>query len=281
MESDVNKMNLSNLGMIFCSTLRIDRFCFNWLVNSWADCWAGCLTEEAEYERFMPKRFPSNASSLKQQHPPQAPSHQQPPQTPSYQQPPPYEHTPPAPSSRQPQAPHSDSRTSSQIRQSAETGRSVDTGRSVEADASQDVWPTVPNREKLTIPPLSATLARKEGKDGRHALSLIELDYEQAAHRERMEREREKELEREREREEALGARPQYNHHDHHPHHKLAPSTDRTLSVVTDGEGYSTVVEPNKSPRQSIAGDCGRFGLLQSLPPIPPLSPMIREGRNS
>lgn len=59
-------MGLSNLGMIFCSTLRIDRFCFNWLVNSWADCWAGCLTEEDEYERTLPipRRYPSNASSL-------------------------------------------------------------------------------------------------------------------------------------------------------------------------------------------------------------------------
>lgn len=49
--SDVNKMNLSNLGMIFCSTLRIDRFCFNWLVGHWADCWQGCLTEKSELEK--------------------------------------------------------------------------------------------------------------------------------------------------------------------------------------------------------------------------------------
>ena len=49
--SGVNKMNLSNLGMIFCSTLRIDRFCFNWLVGHWADCWQGCLTEKSELER--------------------------------------------------------------------------------------------------------------------------------------------------------------------------------------------------------------------------------------
>ncbi|KAH8147366.1 uncharacterized protein LAJ45_08522 [Morchella importuna] len=64
--SDVNKMGLANLGMIFCSTLRIDRFCFNWLVNSWSDCWAGCLTEEEEYERTLPpppRRNPSITSS--------------------------------------------------------------------------------------------------------------------------------------------------------------------------------------------------------------------------
>ncbi|KAI5795102.1 hypothetical protein EDC01DRAFT_629847 [Geopyxis carbonaria] len=63
MASDINKMNLANLGMIFCSTLRIDRFCFNWLVNSWADCWAGCLTEDDEYERTLPRRHPSDAST--------------------------------------------------------------------------------------------------------------------------------------------------------------------------------------------------------------------------
>ena len=61
--SNVNKMNLSNLGMIFCSTLRIDRFCFNWLVNSWGDCWAGCLTEEEEYNRVEPASKPPSASS--------------------------------------------------------------------------------------------------------------------------------------------------------------------------------------------------------------------------
>lgn len=49
--SEVNKMNLSNLGMIFCSTLRIDRFCFNWLVGRWADCWQGCLAEKDEFEK--------------------------------------------------------------------------------------------------------------------------------------------------------------------------------------------------------------------------------------
>lgn len=58
-------MNLANLGMIFCSTLRIDRFCFNWLVNSWADCWAGCNTEEEEYERITNalQRQPSTSTS--------------------------------------------------------------------------------------------------------------------------------------------------------------------------------------------------------------------------
>ena len=66
-QSDVNKMNLSNLGMIFCSTLRIDRFCFNWLVGHWADCWQGCWTERDELEKTDPELWNKqrdNASTM-------------------------------------------------------------------------------------------------------------------------------------------------------------------------------------------------------------------------
>lgn len=66
-QSEVNKMNLSNLGMIFCSTLRIDRFCFNWLVGHWADCWQGCWTERDELEktdRELWKKQRDNASAI-------------------------------------------------------------------------------------------------------------------------------------------------------------------------------------------------------------------------
>lgn len=66
--SDVNKMNLSNLGMIFCSTLRIDRFCFNWLVGSWDECWAGCATEEAEYLKTLPQQRASTAPTSPASH---------------------------------------------------------------------------------------------------------------------------------------------------------------------------------------------------------------------
>ncbi|KAF8428138.1 hypothetical protein EV426DRAFT_705034 [Tirmania nivea] len=71
-QSDVNKMNLSNLGMIFCSTLRIDRFCFNWLVGHWVDCWQGCWTERDELEKTDPelwKRQRDNASDMQSQAP--------------------------------------------------------------------------------------------------------------------------------------------------------------------------------------------------------------------
>lgn len=52
--SEQNKMNLSNLGLIFCSTLRMDRFIFNWLVSDWSECWQGCWTEEKELQETDP-----------------------------------------------------------------------------------------------------------------------------------------------------------------------------------------------------------------------------------
>ncbi|KAF3940257.1 hypothetical protein ABW19_dt0208257 [Dactylella cylindrospora] len=42
---DVTRMGLSNLAMIFCSTMKVDRYTFNWLVGSWSDCWGGCWEE--------------------------------------------------------------------------------------------------------------------------------------------------------------------------------------------------------------------------------------------
>ncbi|KAF3916677.1 Beta-chimaerin [Dactylellina cionopaga] len=43
---DVTRMGLSNLAMIFCSTMKLDRYIFHWLVGSWSDCWGGCWAEE-------------------------------------------------------------------------------------------------------------------------------------------------------------------------------------------------------------------------------------------
>ncbi|KAF3912102.1 Beta-chimaerin [Orbilia brochopaga] len=43
---DVTRMGLSNLAMIFCSTMKMDRYIFHWLVGSWSDCWGGCWAEE-------------------------------------------------------------------------------------------------------------------------------------------------------------------------------------------------------------------------------------------
>jgi hypothetical protein len=221
MESEVNKMNLSNLGMIFCSTLRIDRFCFNWLVNSWADCWAGCLTEEDEYNRTLQKRAPSNESI------------------------------------NRPQIPSSESRTSSR------------TGRTIELDGSRDRWPSTSSRDVPTSSSSSVHPPRKECReDGGHDRERDRGGKDDwLRQRERMERKQDREKEWERERQVAVEIR----------RHKKEPSS-LSLSVRTDeyDDRYSTMVQANASPRQSI--DCGRLGAAATLPPIQPLSPMIKEG---
>ena len=44
--SDKNKMNYHNLCVCFQPCLRIDNFCFQFLVNDWRNCWQGCWTEK-------------------------------------------------------------------------------------------------------------------------------------------------------------------------------------------------------------------------------------------
>lgn len=44
--SDKNKMTYSNLCICFQPALRIDPFCFHFLVQQWRDCWQGCYTEK-------------------------------------------------------------------------------------------------------------------------------------------------------------------------------------------------------------------------------------------
>ena len=41
-----NKMNYSNLCVCFQPCLKIDGFCFQFLVNDWKNCWQGCWTEK-------------------------------------------------------------------------------------------------------------------------------------------------------------------------------------------------------------------------------------------
>lgn len=43
---DKNKMNYSNLCICFQPCLRIDAFCFQFLVCDWRNCWQGCWTEK-------------------------------------------------------------------------------------------------------------------------------------------------------------------------------------------------------------------------------------------
>ena len=63
--SDKNKMTYHNLCVCFQPALRIDAFCFNFLVQHWRKCWQGCWTEkealEGEY-RVLDGQPPSGGS---------------------------------------------------------------------------------------------------------------------------------------------------------------------------------------------------------------------------
>lgn len=54
--SDKNKMDFRNLCICFQPCMKIDAFCFKFLVCNWRDCWKGCKTEqfyiEQEYMLF-------------------------------------------------------------------------------------------------------------------------------------------------------------------------------------------------------------------------------------
>jgi hypothetical protein len=48
--SDKNKMDYRNLCICFQPCLKIDAFCFQFLVNEWKQCWQGCWTEKEYLE---------------------------------------------------------------------------------------------------------------------------------------------------------------------------------------------------------------------------------------
>jgi hypothetical protein len=48
--SDKNKMDYRNLCICFQPCLKIDAFCFQFLVNEWKNCWQGCWTEKEYLE---------------------------------------------------------------------------------------------------------------------------------------------------------------------------------------------------------------------------------------
>lgn len=54
--SEKNKMDFRNLCICFQPCMKIDAFCFKFLVCDWRDCWKGCKTEahyiEQEYMLF-------------------------------------------------------------------------------------------------------------------------------------------------------------------------------------------------------------------------------------
>jgi hypothetical protein len=57
--SEKNKMDFRNLCICFQPCMKIDAFCFKFLVCDWRDCWKGCKTEsqyvEDEYKIFEEK----------------------------------------------------------------------------------------------------------------------------------------------------------------------------------------------------------------------------------
>lgn len=65
--SEKNKMDFRNLCICFQPCMKIDTYCFKFLVCDWRDCWKGCKTEAeysvAEYNLFHkePERPPNSA----------------------------------------------------------------------------------------------------------------------------------------------------------------------------------------------------------------------------
>lgn len=61
--SDKNKMDFRNLCICFQPCMKIDAFCFKFLVCDWRDCWKGCKNEPAyiEQEYILMDRPPPRA----------------------------------------------------------------------------------------------------------------------------------------------------------------------------------------------------------------------------
>ncbi|KAF9879733.1 RhoGAP domain-containing protein [Colletotrichum karsti] len=84
--SDKNKMDFRNLCICFQPCMKIDAFCFRFLVCDWRDCWKGCKNEakyiEQEYQLFdqpPPKglsepRKPSKETTIQEGTVPEEPS---------------------------------------------------------------------------------------------------------------------------------------------------------------------------------------------------------------
>lgn len=64
---DKNKMDYRNLCICFQPCMKIDAFCFQFLVCEWKHCWQGCWTEkeylQAEMEAEKAARKPSSSLS--------------------------------------------------------------------------------------------------------------------------------------------------------------------------------------------------------------------------
>ncbi|KAF1984601.1 Rho GTPase activation protein [Aulographum hederae CBS 113979] len=71
--SQENKMDYRNLCICFQPCMKIEPFCFQWLVLDWRNCWQGCWTEKeylaieeaAEAQKEMPGSNRANGSTTK------------------------------------------------------------------------------------------------------------------------------------------------------------------------------------------------------------------------
>lgn len=50
---EANKMNYANLSVCFLPCMRMDAYCFRFLVVKWRDCWKGCRTEPLWMEKEL------------------------------------------------------------------------------------------------------------------------------------------------------------------------------------------------------------------------------------
>ncbi|KAL5345634.1 hypothetical protein ACLOAV_009388 [Pseudogymnoascus australis] len=62
---EANKMNYQNLTVCFLPCMRMDAYCFRFLVVKWRDCWKGCNTEALWLEKEARWREETNGSSPK------------------------------------------------------------------------------------------------------------------------------------------------------------------------------------------------------------------------
>jgi hypothetical protein len=68
--SEFNKMNYNNLCICFQPAIKIDAFCFQFLILDWRNCWQGCWTEKdflAEEINFLNSLEAENQLLLQQQ----------------------------------------------------------------------------------------------------------------------------------------------------------------------------------------------------------------------
>ncbi len=73
--SEFNKMNYNNLCICFQPAIKIDAFCFQFLILDWRNCWQGCWTEKdflADELNYL------NAAQIENQPPPPPPQQQVP-----------------------------------------------------------------------------------------------------------------------------------------------------------------------------------------------------------